>query len=650
MKTRALSISSRGGRGGDGSHGTNIVGSIYPNDFLNIHNKLIDSVKGSLAYDSTVEGKCNPDVLLEIINNILTSAIALVRGNNNAQKVPTHASETIIPSDISHLINWISCQMTCEATRGKNLSESLSMIFQKLSSYQWTTQVLLVLAAFALHYGNFWYISEAPSDVGGGNALSTCLLKGLSSLKKKLRSDENMKAAVIPLNNVVNDLLELTNSLVGLYKLLNQHRGKHVPGLADAFREIPTWSCKTIIDIVDTGKYFARLVEDDDKFAESKLENLVLSVSHTKSTVLGAAKTCNSQIARMKEYQEFVTKVEAAVDIVDFLKSLLAVKDSSQDVKLKSFRKKKGLLIISDLEIPQDDCDTLEGIHARKETVYELVWIPVVDVDARADNLEEVPNFKTKMPWAVKQETMVVVLDSHGWVEMLNVMPKLRIWGASALDETPKDPFNWVPLVITPILHEELNAIKTDYTLFYGGTAASKLHIKYEIPQLSMVPVKDTKRFIIRLRSCLISRMEIVKTEMNPLSDSKVCEMCEAYKACQIGGFAILTKGRNLQKQHIGLFHTASTLVNDLKRVRELVDKDKGIDLAEAFKKKEPGVQEELSGCKHFYVPHYPGLGDLRCPDCGQFVRYDVSFVCCHSGSDQGGARHVESSAVANAK
>ncbi|KAL3727812.1 hypothetical protein ACJRO7_032540 [Eucalyptus globulus] len=559
------------------------------------------------------------------------------------------------------------------------------MIFQKLSSYQWTTQVLLVLAAFSLHYGEFWYICRAPSD--GGNALSTCLLKGLISLKKKLWSEKNMKTAITTLNNVVHDLLELATSLVDLYKLHEQHRVKHVPGL-ESFGEIPTWSCDTIIAILVTGNYFARLVNADDKFAESELKNLVSSVSHLKSTVLQKAEGCKRGIAQMEEYQKYAKKVEAPVDIVDFLKSLLAAKASSRDpivtgpnntpVKLESFRKKKGLLIISGLEISADDAATLKRIHdhlkhsqTEKETHYEFVWIPIRD--AKPPNNSEAL-FKSLMPWALKvdprkmnvlapkyietewgfqRETMVVVLDSLGSVENLNFMHMVRIWGTSAFQGTWKDPFNWVQLVITlTVPREKLVVIKTAYTLFYGGTAALKSDIAPEIPHLSMVHINDTKGFFIRLRSCLISRLEAVKTnpvKINPLIDPIVCEMCEAYKACHIGGFAILTKGPDLQKQHISLFDAASTLANDLKRVKELVDKDKGIDLAEAFKKKEPGVQE-LSGRKHFYVPHYHGLGDLCCPDDSWKVSYDLSFTCCHSGSDQGGARQAKSSTDANAK
>lgn len=150
--------------------------------------------------------------------------------------------------------------MACEVTRGKDLGERLLAIFLKLSSYRRTTQVVLVLSALALQYGEFWYISEAPS------AQSTGLLKGLSSLKKKLISEENKKAAITHLNEVVNDLLELTTSLVGLYKLVNEHRGKHMPELTKACLTIPRWSCETIIAILAVGNYFARLIDVDYRY------------------------------------------------------------------------------------------------------------------------------------------------------------------------------------------------------------------------------------------------------------------------------------------------------------------------------------------------------------------------------------------------
>ncbi|XP_039155047.1 protein SIEVE ELEMENT OCCLUSION B-like isoform X3 [Eucalyptus grandis] len=595
------------------------------------------------------------------------------------RKTPEGDSVTIIPINISHMISWICYQMTGEALGGKNLGDSLPVIFQKLSSCRWTTQVLVVLAAFALHYGNFWYISEAPCD--GINAMSTCLLKGLSSLKKNLISDENKKA----INRVVRDLLELTTSLDGLVKLLDQHREEHVPELAKAFLAIPFRSCQTIIAILAAGNCFARLIHVDNlRFAGSELEKLESIVSERKSAVLMEVDACKEKIRSMEEYQEYVEKVKRTRDIADFLKSLLDEKDSSQDpitgpdnkrVKFESFRGKRVLLIISDLKIYSDDIEILKSIHDKiklsrteTETLYELVWIPIVD--ARPDHSEAPPNlFKFKMPWAVKvdprrmnvlaptyikkewgfwQETMVVVLDSLGRVENPDAMPMLRIlqtfpFPSRRTESThPRtNPFNWVQRVIKgPIVpHETLDAIETEYILFYRGTAAAATELDSDItrgiPRLSMVHIKDTKGFFIRLRSCLISRMEAVTTEINPLADPIVCDMGEAYEACQIGGFSILTKGRDLQTQHIGLFHTTSTLVSDLEWVRYEVTKDGGMDLAEAFKKKEPGVQE-LSGCKHAFVPQFPDLGSLCCPVCSERVTYDVSFTCCHSYSGRG--------------
>lgn len=177
-------------------------------------------------------------------------------------------------------------------------------------------------------------------------------------------------------------------------------------------------------------------------------------------------------------------------------------------VKFELFRKKSVLLIISDQNISKDDIETLKIIHddatkrfrispeddpkavsiqiqTEKETLYELVWIPIVD--ARPENLEPLPKF---MPWAYrvdpqkmnewtatyikeewrfKRETMVVVLDSLGLVVNTDAMPMLRIWGTHAFPYTGNEsthpwrgPCNWVQLVLKWVVQQgTLDAVNT---------------------------------------------------------------------------------------------------------------------------------------------------------------------------------------------
>ncbi|KAF8030510.1 hypothetical protein BT93_E2829 [Corymbia citriodora subsp. variegata] len=652
-------------------------------DFLDEH-QFIDLTIGKQAYDSSIEEKCNVNDLLGIVNSILSGAIPLVSKESGDKKVSTDVPQTIISSKISHLIYEISCQMTCMAERRKNVKDRLEEIFSKLSSYRPTTQVLLVLAAFALQYGDFWYISQAPSD--GGNALSNYLLKGLSSLKKKLISDDKA-AAIIPLNEVVRDLLKWTASLVSLEKLVTQHRWKHVPQLAEAFRTMPKWSCEAIIAILATGDYFAWLM--DDKWPEPlDLHTLVSSVLAKKSPVLAAVKDCKRGIERREEYEKYVKRLEAAVDIVDFLNSMLTAKDSSQDpivtgpndtpVKFESFRKKSVLLIISELKISMDDIETLRiirddsnrfrtickeddkksvsiPIQAEKETLYELVWMPIVD--GRTKDWEAQTSFKSLMPsdyrvdpqkmnmwapvyikeeWRFKGETMVVVLDSFGRVENTDAMPMLRIWGANAFPYTGNESthpwmnsWNWLQLVLRELVdqHGTLDADKDEYRLFWGGPSAAEVAAA---PVASgVIPIVNMRRFRTLLRSCLICRLQavqILKIERNPLRDRIVYEMSEAYKACQSGGVAILTKGPGLQVQHVGP-------LSDIERATEHGGDHWWTALPENFEKKYKDAQGQ-STCLHASVPDYADLKDLYCPVCARIMRYDLCLTCCHSDSD----------------
>ncbi|KAL3724757.1 hypothetical protein ACJRO7_029855 [Eucalyptus globulus] len=272
-----------------------------------------DTIIGEHSYDSCIEEKCNVNDHLSIVNNIISSASPL-------------APDTSMQGDISRLIEFISRQMTCPKEY-KNMEEKWNEIFQMVGSYRWTTQVLLVLAAFALQYGDFRYASEAPPE--DRNAMSGYLWKALSPLKKKAISDGN-KVAIKPLNDVVKDLCEWTTSLFDLIQLVYEPRGKHLPELASAFQSIPWWSCETIIAILAAANIFAQIISVNTTFTQSELEILKLSVSDKMKALRQKVDDLRRLIGSMEEYQKYVKYVEAPVDIADCLRLLL--EDDSKQI------------------------------------------------------------------------------------------------------------------------------------------------------------------------------------------------------------------------------------------------------------------------------------------------------------------------------
>lgn len=681
MDKRALSVPSPFG-GGDNKPKTALSFHIID------HQQFIDSVIGGHSYDYSEEAKCKVDNLHGIVKNIISVATQFVDGENVPKGDLSKAPGINISSDILQLIECINCQMTCQAKEFKNMEETWKAIFQKLRSYRWTTQVLLVLAAFALQYGDFWYASEAPPE--GRNAMSDYLWKALRSLKKKVISDGN-KVAIKPLNDVVKDLCELTTSLSDLTQLVYQYRGKHLPELARAFQSIPRWSCETIIAILAAANIFAQTISVSTMFITSELENLKLSVSDRRKAVRLAVTACKEQIGNMEEYQKYVKDVEAAVDIADFLRLLLA-DDSKQNpfapgpsnkpVKYELFRKKIVLLIISGQKIPEFDIAIIESIHKGRqespkggivpiqmesesqkkkveetvtvsETRYELVWIPIVD--AGQDKLEALPSFESVRPWAFvvdprkmnkfaaryikeewhfKRETMVVVLDSLGWVENTDAMPMLRLRETDAFPYTGNESTrlwrgrrNWFQLLLSEP-ESTLDAVKDEYILFSGGLPAVEVagDARDGVRNFKEVLIDDMKHFRILLRSCLITRLQdlqIQKKGGDALLDRMVYEMSEVYRACRRGGVAILTKRQDLELRLVGLS-------SDLRLVRDQA-KDGWTDLAKGFEKKYEDAQQQ-SKCLHVCVPQFPDLEDLYCPLCNQLM--DLCLECCHSDSD----------------
>ncbi|KAL3724756.1 hypothetical protein ACJRO7_029854 [Eucalyptus globulus] len=228
--------------------------------------------------------------------------------------------------------------------------------------------------------------------------------------------------------------------------------------------------------------------------------------------VLKGDKACEGHIGQTEEYQKYVKIMEAPVDIVDFLNSLLTAKDSLQDPTVTGpsdtpvyIILTSVMLIISDPKISEDDIETLKIIHDDpnrirrspkeddwKEILYELVWIPIVD--ATPKNFEALHNLKSLMQWAYryikeewrfKREAIIVALDSLG----------------NESTDPWKDPCNWVKLVIkeTVVPHKTLDEITTEYILFYGGTAAITADVT-GVPNIDGINLKVKRLQLTKIR------------------------------------------------------------------------------------------------------------------------------------------------------
>lgn len=121
-------------------------------------------------------------------------------------------------------------------------------------------------------------------------------------------------------------------------------------------------------------------------------------------------------------------------------------------------RRKKVVLVISGLNISEEDIKALHLVYDElgREDKYKIVWIPIINPnEPDEENRRRYEYVISKMPWYIVQFTtkiagwrflgenwqlrddpLVVVLDSTSKVEFTNAIHLIRVWGSEAVPFT----------------------------------------------------------------------------------------------------------------------------------------------------------------------------------------------------------------------
>ncbi|XP_056171395.1 protein SIEVE ELEMENT OCCLUSION B-like [Syzygium oleosum] len=145
-------------------------------------------------------------------------------------------------------------------------------------------------------------------------------------------------------------------------------------------------------------------------------------------------------------------------------------------VKVEVFQKKNVMLLISGLDLSNDDFKPLSSTYNEStfKSNYEIMWVPIAAVEDAVIK-EQFQNKRSQMPWyscnsivnkastkffrkcwQFKQQTKVVVLNQEGKVVNMDAMTMIRLWGSEALPFTQERGCklwdghrnNWLKLVV----------------------------------------------------------------------------------------------------------------------------------------------------------------------------------------------------------
>ncbi|RVW20647.1 Protein SIEVE ELEMENT OCCLUSION B [Vitis vinifera] len=445
--------------------------------------------------------------------------------------------------------------IACKCSGGGDAHATTLSIFNMLASYSWDAKLVLTLAAFALNYGEFWLLAQIYSS--NQLAKSVAILKQVPIL---LEHSALLKPRFDALNNLIRAMMDVTRCII-------------------EFKELPPMSivaCATqIASLTSMGHEYA-ISTTNETWELSTLAHKINSIlDHLKKQLF----ICYQYIEEKRNvetYQMLQNLFQSIhIDNMKILKALIYAKDDMQPlvdgstkrrVHIDVLRRKNVLLLISDLDISQDELSILEQIYnesrvhaTRMESQYEAT-MPWFSVHSPTLIDKAVIRF-IKEVWHFRNKPILVVLDPQGKVVSPNAIHMMWIWGSNAFPFTSlREEALWkeetwkLELLVDGIDPTILNWIKEGKFIYlYGGTdmewirkftttakaVASAARIPLEMvhcwQDLTMVWF-----FWTRLESMLFSKIQLGQADDQ---DPMMHEIKKLLSYDKEGGWAVLSKG-----------------------------------------------------------------------------------------------------------
>ncbi|XVE56680.1 hypothetical protein DITRI_Ditri04bG0030100 [Diplodiscus trichospermus] len=429
--------------------------------------------------------------ILQIIENALrhiTSNIdhVLNGGHEHIDSIDDRTSPVAMNGmleALAYIVHEISCEISCKCSGGADAHATTMVLLNKLSSFQWDAKAVLILAAFAVNFGEFWLIIQLCTT--NSFAKSVALLKQLPDI---LEHSHTLKPHFDALNKLVKAMMDVTKCIAEFTELPSQYISSDVPPRSIAMVQIPVAVYWTIRSVVACAAQITSLRGLRHEFIASTLEAWELSsFAHKLSSIhqhlLKLLHLCHQDIDEKKQTDAYEgLKQSLEKPQLDNLKVLIMIFSLSREdphplldpdktkVHMDVLRRKHVLLLISDLDIPLDEIQVLEVLYKYERVSsghnYEIVWLPIVDRSAWNDNYQEkfsslqsiMPWYTVSHPtiiqpalikyarevWRFVKKTIVVTLDPKGKVTCTNALNMLWIWGNAAFPfSTEKEESLW---------------------------------------------------------------------------------------------------------------------------------------------------------------------------------------------------------------
>ncbi|KAK7858675.1 protein sieve element occlusion b [Quercus suber] len=349
--------------------------------------------------------------------------------------------------DIFKLLKIVQLSCKCSGSGGGDAHTITISILNMLKNYSWDAKLVLVLSACAVNFGEFWLLAH--------NCTTNQLAKSVAILRKipeLLERTSMLKPRFDTINNLVKVMVDITKCIVEFRELPPQYITTEVTALSTAMTHIPVAVYWTIRE-------------------SWELSSLAHKVGNMQSHLATQLSTCYKHIderKQMEAYQNLHRLMEMIhIDNLKVLKALIYQKDdllplfdgvTKRRVSIDVLRRKYVLLLISDVDISQEEVAILEQIN-NEARQHEVVWLPILDSNApwTENRQKHFDSLQASMPWYCVQhpsliepavvkyikevwnfrkKAILVVIDPQGRVSSLNALHMMWIWGGTAFPFT----------------------------------------------------------------------------------------------------------------------------------------------------------------------------------------------------------------------
>ncbi|KAF8390538.1 hypothetical protein HHK36_025065 [Tetracentron sinense] len=396
---------------------------------------------------------------------------------------------------LGHTIYKISCELLCKCSGDGDILARTMALFDLLGNYAWDAKVVLVLAAFATSYGEFWLIMQLyPLNP---LAVSIAMLKKLpknlvafkpcfKALSLLIKTMVNVAKCIIkfeglPVQQVkLDDKAMVTtksqiyiatywiirsaftcSSLITDMVAMNNELQVHVLSLSN-LNLVIIWRNS---NFVCPKPYMHELSlsrhSTSTTIATWELSSLVYRMSGIYSHLRRQLDTCELQMEAKMHHKLLNLFNETHVDNHEVLHMLFALKDdlplkggSSSQAKIgvSELLNKEVILLVSKPELlPLEELFLLvqqiydQPHHKKLEGSYDIIWVPIPSSSTWTDAEEKdfnrlsnsLPWYSIRQPWLLSSAVVnhiKQVWQFEGHPLMVVLDPQGRVTNSNAID------------------------------------------------------------------------------------------------------------------------------------------------------------------------------------------------------------------------